>query len=192
MSCVRKMKTNYKGYIFDTSVEARWAIFFDECHVEWEYKSEIFDIGNGEFFQPTFVLHGVAGRSPEKLYVEVNVDIKEPDAKKIRAFADAGNPVLIVGKVPDGETIDDIDLFVTDSAYESHFNVSYFNFYMIDGDYFGAHPGINEKGKFELFGSDSSYLQDRDDIDTEKAYRKARQARFTVELVTTMEVPDES
>lgn len=53
-----------------------------------------------------------------------------------------------------------------------------FNFETIDGDYFAAHPGINKKGKFELFGDDSNYLADRDNEKTLAAFNKARQARF--------------
>ena len=44
--------------------------------------------------------------------------------------------------------------------------------------YFAAHPGINKRGQFELFGDDCSYLCEQDDAATVRAYRLARQARF--------------
>ena len=53
-----------------------------------------------------------------------------------------------------------------------------FNFETIDGDYFVAHPGINKKGRFELFGDDGNYTYDRDDAATLHAFKLARQARF--------------
>lgn len=48
----------------------------------------------------------------------------------------------------------------------------------IDGDYFAAFPGISHSGGFELFGDDEGYLRDMDGNATERAYRKARCARF--------------
>jgi hypothetical protein len=43
---------------------------------------------------------------------------------------------------------------------------------------FSTHPGINKKGRFELFGDDGNYTYDRDDAATLHAFKLARQARF--------------
>ena len=56
--------------------------------------------------------------------------------------------------------------------------MSVFNFETIDGDYFGAMPGVGKDGRFQLFGADSSYTGDMNKGATERAYRLARQARF--------------
>ena len=58
------------------------------------------------------------------------------------------------------------------------FGVSVFNFETVDGDYFGAMPGVGKDGKFQLFGADSNYTCDMNKGATERAYRLARQARF--------------
>lgn len=82
-------------------------------------------------------------------------------------FAESGtfikNPVLIVGSIPKrGESSS-----FTDDVF--------FNYTLIDGDWFGAYPAAY-KGKFFLWGDDSSYIWNEDEV--ERAYDKARQARF--------------
>ena len=62
----------YKGCLFDSRLEAKWAVFFDTCGVEWEYKPEEFDLGNGVKYQPSFLLiNDVKGIDGGKLYIAV-------------------------------------------------------------------------------------------------------------------------
>lgn len=73
------------------------------------------------------------------------------------------NPVLIVGNIPNqGETA-----YWTDNVY--------CNYNLIDGDWFGAYPAASN-GKFFLWGDDSNYIWNEEEV--ERAYDKARQARF--------------
>ncbi len=184
---MKAIQTEYKGYLFRSRLEARWAVFFDACGVRWEYEPEGYDLGDGIYYLPDFLLHGVDGRDGGDLYVEVKGNMTPADAEKILRFVERGgregkygkykNATLVVGNIPEGETADEIDWYVSDHAY--HGPAPYlFNFETIDGDHFAAHPGINKDGKFELFGDDSSYLCDQDQVATERAYRLARQARF--------------
>lgn len=184
---MKAIQTEYKGYLFRSRLEARWAVFFDACGVRWEYEPEGYDLGDGIYYLPDFLLHGVDGRDGGDLYVEVKGNMTPADAEKILRFVEGGgregkygkykNATLVVGNIPEGETADEIDWYVSDHAY--HGPAPYlFNFETIDGDHFAAHPGINKDGKFELFGDDSSYLCDQDQVATERAYRLARQARF--------------
>lgn len=186
--------TYYKGYRFKSRLEARWAVFFDECGVDWEYEPEEYDLGNGLSYLPTFKLHGISGRDGGDIFVEVKDVMDEDTAAKINRFVElgmgnslkiekSGTAVLIVGRIPSGQTISEIDSKVEDMAYCSSPYMGFkwphfFNFETIDGDDFAAHPGVNKQGKFELFGDDSSYLEERDDGKTFKAFIKARQARF--------------
>ena len=177
---MKPIETEYKGYRFRSRLEARWAIFFDACGVDWEYEPEGYDLGDGLYYLPDFLLHGVDGRDGGDLYVEVKGQMTDLDALKINRFAEQGGKVLVVGRLPEGD--DDAREFsdyISDRAYDDHGDwPNEFNFATIDGDYFAAHPGINKDGRFELFGDDSSYLCFQDDRATEKAYRLARQARF--------------
>ena len=60
---LKPIPTEYKGHLFRSRLEARWAVFFDACGVEWEYEPEGFDLGDGVRYLPDFLLHGVAGRA---------------------------------------------------------------------------------------------------------------------------------
>lgn len=187
---IKAIPTNYKGYRFRSRLEARWAVFFDACGVEWEYEPEGYDLGNGLYYLPDFLLHGVQGRTAGDLYVEVKGKMTADDAEKIYRFCEIGMPqedkcaksdtaVLVVGKIPDGDRIEDISEYISRTAYHNEKGLpNAFNFETIDGDYFATHPGINRDGGFELFGDDSSYLSYMDSVATERAYRLARQARF--------------
>ena len=52
---IKVINTYYKGYRFRSRLEARWAVFFDACGVEWEYEPEGFDLGNGLYYLPDFL-----------------------------------------------------------------------------------------------------------------------------------------
>ena len=155
---MKPIETEYKGYRFRSRLEARWAIFFDACGVDWEYEPEGYDLGDGLYYLPDFLLHGVDGRDGGDLYVEVKGQMTDLDAVKINRFAELGNKVLVVGRIPEGDSADEFSEDISDRAY-SHGKEGWpyeFNFETIDGDHFAAHPGINKDGRFELFGDDGS------------------------------------
>ena len=93
MNGLKAIETEYKGYRFRSRLEARWAVFFDACGVSWEYEPEGYDLGNGLYYLPDFLLHGVTinhayhakGRD---LYVEVKGQMTDRDAAKINRFAE--------------------------------------------------------------------------------------------------------
>lgn len=124
MNEIKPIETYYKGYRFRSRAEARWAVFFDACNVEWEYEAEGYDLGNGLYYLPDFLVHNIVINpysKPKKkadLYVEVKGFLTEKDAEKIRHFSieevfdvrgDCGgywdkirNPLFLVGsKIPE-------------------------------------------------------------------------------------------
>ena len=95
MSEIKAIQTEYKGYLFRSRLEARWAVFFDACGVDWEYEPEGYDLGNGLYYLPDFLLHGVTVNHGcfEKncdIYVEVKGQMNDVDAEKIKRFYAAG------------------------------------------------------------------------------------------------------
>ena len=198
MKTLKAIETEYRGYRFRSRLEARWAVFFDACGVKWEYEPEGFKLPNGQFYLPDFLLHDVtfnhAGYSEgNDLYVEVKGKMTADDAEKIKGFAFPAEvdeddwdsyfagitPLLVVGAIPEGTDMAEIEDNVFDVAFGSApYGVALYNFETVDGDYFGAVPGVGKDGKFQLFGADSSYTGDMDPRATEMAYRLARQARF--------------
>jgi hypothetical protein len=189
---LKPIETHYKGYRFRSRLEARWAVFFDACGVKWEYEPEGYVLPNGQYYLPDFLLHDVTFNHGDytegnDLYAEVKGHMTAEDAQKIKQFAfpiddenpEKMNPLLVLGNIPVGDNIRTIVSTVFDVAFGSApFDISNFNFETVDGDYFGAMPGVGVDGKFQLFGADSSYIADMDPIATECAYRAARQARF--------------
>lgn len=96
----KAIETEYKGYRFRSRLEARWAVFFDEVRIAWEYEVEGYELSNGIKYLPDFYL-------PQfQLFVEIKPLItQEPDWKekvvkwedKCRQYrTDTGNAILIV------------------------------------------------------------------------------------------------
>lgn len=174
MNDIKPIQTEYKGYKFRSRLEARWAVFFDACGVDWEYEPEGYALGDGIYYLPDFLIRGCKDRWGEKidLYVEVKGVMSLEDRKKIKLF---NRPIIVVGAIPFGSNAAEMaeqsfDKWCEDSLF--------YSFEYVDGDYFGAFPGINLKGEFALFGADDSYLENMNYEKTEKSYKLARQARF--------------
>lgn len=56
MNMIRPIETEYNGYRFRSRLEARWAVFFDELDVPYEYEPEGFELGDGIRYLPDFRL----------------------------------------------------------------------------------------------------------------------------------------
>ena len=197
MKTLKAIETEYRGYRFRSRLEARWAVFFDACGVKWEYEPEGYDLGDGLYYLPDFLLHGVEGRISGDLYVEVKGRMNDEDAGKMIRFAQLGadsnadffdfkkyeTATLVVGDIPPGNKMPEIINFIGwTSNYGKPDNKLWwpdlFSFELINGDPSPAFPGINKRGQFELFCNTHNGMPDMDPFATERAYRLARQARF--------------
>lgn len=58
MSGLRAIKTEYRGVIFRSRAEARWAVMFDLIEVKWLYEYEGFDLPSG-WYLPDFWLPNI-------------------------------------------------------------------------------------------------------------------------------------
>lgn len=56
MPSIRAIPTAYEGISFRSRLEARWAVFFDQLKIRWEYEPEGFQLPNGERYLPDFWL----------------------------------------------------------------------------------------------------------------------------------------
>lgn len=56
MMDIKPIQTKYKGYMFRSRLEARWAVFFDEMGIEYEYEPEGFVLGDSICYLPDFYL----------------------------------------------------------------------------------------------------------------------------------------
>lgn len=58
---ITAIETSYKGYRFRSRLEARWAVFFDELGLKWNYESEGFVLPDGSWYLPDFRVIGPQG-----------------------------------------------------------------------------------------------------------------------------------
>lgn len=104
MSQIKAIETVYKGYRFRSRLEARWAVFFGEAGIEYQYEPQGFTGIDGDPYLPDFYLPG------EKVYAEVkgtNEQLKD-DARKILGAIDfnctpVAKGLIILGEIPNYE-----------------------------------------------------------------------------------------
>jgi len=198
---LKVIETEYKGYKFRSRLEARWAVFFDACGIMWEYEPEGFELDNGMYYLPDFLLHNVYHYNDndtrycwKDLFVEVKARMNETDAKKIYEFTGLLKQIerhiseyscerlLILSDIPSGDSWNEIETSIFYSSEDDETNFPFyglmpFNFATIDCDWWTAYPSITKKGNFALL-EDQTMINYIDEKSTEKAYRLARQARF--------------
>lgn len=58
---IKAIETEYNGYRFRSRLEARWAVFFDNARIKYEYEPEGFELSCGkylpDFFLPDFDIY---------------------------------------------------------------------------------------------------------------------------------------
>ena len=53
---MKPIQTEYKGYKFRSRLEAKWAVFFDALGLDWEYEPEGFELSDGRYYLPDFLI----------------------------------------------------------------------------------------------------------------------------------------
>lgn len=87
---MKAIETIYNGYRFRSRLEARWAVFFDEMGIKYEYEPEGFEMSDGTRYLPDFYL-------PESdSFFEAKGVMSDIDMHKINQFIEeSGKPVTI-------------------------------------------------------------------------------------------------
>ncbi len=97
VASIKPITTHYNGYRFRSRTEARWAVFFDQLKLPYEYELEGYVI-DGICYLPDFYLPSL------KLFAEVKVNaasITPDELVKIFTFAlDADKPTLLILGTP--------------------------------------------------------------------------------------------
>ena len=157
MSQIKAIETEWRGCLFRSRLEARWAVYFEALCIDWEYEPEGFVLDDGKQYLPDFLLHGIEGRGGPDLYVEVKGHMSERDMKKVRGFAEH-RPIYIVGSIPYDGQHDGKHWFalMEEACYKWPYP---YNFETVDGD-------------------DGTYLADAHEWANSAALCAAKQARF--------------
>jgi hypothetical protein len=91
---MRPIETNYKGYLFRSRIEARWAVFFDSLGVVFEYEKEGYQLRNMRYL-PDFWLPQqdcwveIKGQQPTELEEHRASLLAKYTQKKVYLFAGA-------------------------------------------------------------------------------------------------------
>lgn len=101
---IKAIETEYNGYKFRSRLEARWAVFFDELGIKYEYEEEGFELDDGTRYLPDFHLTDL------NMYVEVkgDPDKGEDDIERSKRFVGLDSKIkrlLILANVPSGNGI---------------------------------------------------------------------------------------
>ena len=147
---LKAIDTAYKGHLFRSRLEARWAVFFDALGLQWEYEVEGYDL-DGVWYLPDFKIRRAANSA---LWVEVKPKHIEEDQKFDRFSSSVSWPdsTLLVSGTP--------------SEYTNHWGAPYLqNYLQLDLPTSGF-----------LRGPAAKELRAAKEI--EKAALRAQQARF--------------
>lgn len=106
---IKAKPTIYKNILFRSRLEAKWAIFFDEMGIAWQYEPGTYMVPiNGYFIKycPDFALLNVKTQQEisQPLYVEVKgvdhyCEIYEKERKIIESFG-SSNSLIVLGSFP--------------------------------------------------------------------------------------------
>lgn len=100
MEQLKAIPTHYNGYKFRSRLEARWAVFFDNAGIAYEYEPEGFYNSDGACYLPDFYL------PQENMYVEVKPPREDAwkDIKKVSQFIGNGiDTLLLLPNIPSSE-----------------------------------------------------------------------------------------
>lgn len=104
---IRPIDTTYKGYRFRSRLEARWAVFFDELGVRFQYEPEGFDLQGTRYLPDFFLPNGLALFGKDERLGNVWVEIKptpelsDAERQKLAQFArHTGYHLLLIAGDP--------------------------------------------------------------------------------------------
>ena len=180
---------SYAATYFKTKDDARYAAFFDACHIKWEYREHTYPIGLGINYTPSFLLYNIRCIHAYEtvcpiLCVEINTAVQPSDVLKMWSLSRflpmylIDRPLMIDDYTPDGEDYNfDIE--------NRDIDMSSYNLQKVDGDYFGAWPGLAADGSgFALFGSDYTYLSQMSIKLMTRAYESAYNSDIVIEDIS--------
>lgn len=202
---IAPIETVYNGYRFRSRLEARWAVFFSEIRMRFEYEPNGYEISPGEWYLPDFYLPDL------QVYVEIkplaDIDIRFDLSEKCKRFSLAtgkaiylsfGDPVDSVygffsGFMKDGEDVREFSSYARIVDLGRHDSPAVVLLTSRDASciYVDEDGGINKKcicpSMMPLYYPEKACELMRSVMDEwefighsafDKARKKARQARF--------------
>ena len=94
---MKAIPTGYAGHTFRSRTEARWAVFFDQLDLRWEYEPEGVVLGDGSRYLPDFWMPDM------HLWIEVKPsgEVEDDAWKKAEMLVELlEQPVLVLNGLP--------------------------------------------------------------------------------------------
>lgn len=89
------IRTEYRGHLFRSRLEARWAVFFDALGIAWEWEPEGYELSDGARYLPDFWLPTFDGG----MYAEVK-PTSDQFGKAIQFSREIGKPIWLCDGPP--------------------------------------------------------------------------------------------
>lgn len=165
-------RTTYRNINFKSRSKARWGVCFDEAYAEWMYEPETFDLGDGIFYKPDFLVKNVKcgevddfsnygipheeilkkRKVIKNLWVEVKGVLDKFSAEKILKFIKQLPPddgLIVLGGIPgwNEDWLYDQD---NDYKYKTKHGVQFYALNNQDSG-FADYLGVDETGGLILF-----------------------------------------
>jgi hypothetical protein len=170
---IKAIDTEYKGYLFRSRLEARWAVFLDALKVAWEYEKEGYDLGEAGWYLPDFWL-------PElNCWAEIKPDepSKEDRAKMKALVMETKIPVVLFVGTPDE---DECGVSLVKRYFWDATDPGMIPFMLEDPHYFGGAETVAQKIKHGIVWDFDimTYRAVFGNRSFTNAIRAARSARF--------------
>lgn len=168
---IKAIETEYKGLLFRSRLEARWAMFFDNMGYKWEYEPEGYILEDGSKYIPDFRLAIYRPYLNETTYFYVEVkpmrNLKVKEIEKARLLVKGGDlPLLLVQGIPDFRNY---YLFLKDEREGYPIDVNVVDF-LFDENYYGIYP---------YYAKDLPYpIAFSNNINQKNSIEKAKRFRF--------------
>lgn len=97
MSDIRALPSYWRGNVFRSRTEARWAVFWTTMDVRWEYEPEGYALADDTWHLPDFWLPDIG------CYAEVKPDTGPTEEERAKAHAlvmETGHPLLFLSGAP--------------------------------------------------------------------------------------------
>ena len=96
---IKAKPTKFKGRLFRSRTEARWAVFFEKLGLNWSFEVEGYDLPDGTSYLPDFLLKTPQGKD---LFIEVKPagQADDPKFSKFEEALDYTRRAVLVGGTP--------------------------------------------------------------------------------------------
>lgn len=115
MQSIKPIETVYNGYQFRSRLEARWAVFFDNLGIKYEYEPEGYVLRNGKWYLPDFFLP-----KPFGIYVEIKHTNFSGIGNCYELFCTTNRPVILCK----GDPLNNDITFIANSSNDSGAGIS--------------------------------------------------------------------